>query len=164
MAGEANTRFAGFDAALQRFMGWIELLLGITLIIMVILNFINVIGRYVFARTVLGIDEVQVFMMVWMTFIGAAAVTLRGEHLRMDALIKLFPDWLMRTLRAIELVLMLVLACFVIWVSASYAQSMYGVISTVGRIPMVIPHGSVAAGYVLIVIILIRHALRGGRA
>jgi len=158
-----KTGLERIDAAMHRAMHWIEVGLGVLLLVMICLNFINVVGRYVFSRSVLGIDEVQVFGMVWMTFIGAAAVTLRGENLRMDALVKLFPDWLTKMLRVIELVLILVLSCFVIWVSASYARSMLGIISTVGRIPMVIPHSSVAVGYALIVLIVLRHMLRGGR-
>ncbi len=151
------------DAAMHRAMHWVEVALGVLLLIMICLNFTNVVGRYVFSKSVLGIDEVQVFSMVWMTFIGAAAVTLRGENLRMDALIKLFPDWLSKLLRVIELILILGLSCFVIWVSASYAKSMFGIISTVGRIPMAIPHSSVAVGYTLIALIVLRHMLRGGR-
>ena len=152
------------DAALHRAMHWIEVGLGVVLLIMICLNFTNVVGRYVFSKSVLGIDEVQVFSMVWMTFIGAAAVTLRGENLRMDAFIKMFPDWLSRALRVIELVLILVLSGFVIWVSVSYARNMLGIISTVGRIPMAIPHSSVAVGYALIALIVVRHMLRGGRS
>src|SRR5437868_762125 len=84
------------DAVVLRVMGWIEVLLGAALLVMISLNFINVVGRYVFSKSVLGIDEVQVYLMVWVTFVGAATVTLRGDNLRMDALVNAFPSWLTR--------------------------------------------------------------------
>jgi TRAP-type C4-dicarboxylate transport system permease small subunit len=40
----------------------------------------------------LGSDEIQVFIMVAMTFLGAAVVTRRNEHLRMDVFVKFMPN------------------------------------------------------------------------
>ncbi len=163
MSENSKSALDGMDAFVHRAISVLEKVLGAALIFIVCLNFINVVGRFVFSKTMLGAYEVQIFTMVWMTFLGASAVMLRGENLRMDALVKVFPAWLVGTLRWIELLLMIGLTSFVIWVSSNYALSQLGTSSTVGQIPMVIPHSSVAVGYVLIMIILIRHALRGGK-
>ena len=56
-----------------------------------LLNFTNVLGRYLFGISLLGSDEVQVFIMVGMTFLGAAVVTRRNLHLRMDVLVRFMP-------------------------------------------------------------------------
>ena len=53
----------------------IELVLAFAFILAVLLNFANVVGRYLFGLSLLGSDEVQVFIMVGMTFLGAAVVT-----------------------------------------------------------------------------------------
>jgi TRAP-type C4-dicarboxylate transport system permease small subunit len=163
MSDERKTATGAADAWLHRGMRWIDVLLGVALLFIIAFNFINVVGRYLFSTTLLGAYEIQIFVMVWMTFLGAASVALAGEHLRMDVLIKAMPGWLAQVFRVIEILLMLVLSGFVIWVSTNYAISQWGTISTVGRIPMVIPHGAVAAGYVLMVLVLLRHLFKGGR-
>ena len=60
----------------------------VAFILAVMLNFTNVVGRYLFGLSLLGSDEVQVFIMVAMTFLGAAVVTRRNQHLRMDVLVQ----------------------------------------------------------------------------
>jgi TRAP-type C4-dicarboxylate transport system permease small subunit len=54
-----------------------------------------------------------------------------------------------------ELVAIVILASFVLWNSTFYAQQMFvfGRVSDMGRVPMWIPHGAVAAGFGLIALI-----------
>jgi TRAP-type C4-dicarboxylate transport system permease small subunit len=63
------------DKAFDRLARAIELILALAFILAVLLNFTNVVGRYLFGLSLLGSDEVQVFIMVGMTFLGAAVVT-----------------------------------------------------------------------------------------
>src|SRR5689334_3139898 len=106
------------DKLLDRISRVVELALALAFILAVLLNFANVIGRYLFGISLLGSDEVQVFIMVAMTFLGAAVVTRRGEHLRMDVLVRFMPETLQFLLRIAEQILLLVLAGFVL--SQSY--------------------------------------------
>jgi TRAP-type C4-dicarboxylate transport system permease small subunit len=151
------------DRAIGRAIGAIEAALAVALLAAIVLNFANVIGRYVFAKSILGADEYQIYAMVWMAFVGAAVVAWRGEHLRMDALAQLLPAGLLRVLRVAELVLLLVLAGFVIVNSWAYTARMLGISSAVAGIPMWVPHGAVIAGYALLAIICVRHLARGAR-
>lgn len=66
-------------------------MLALLFIVAVLLNFTNVVGRYLFGISLLGSDEVQVFIMVGMTFLGAVVVTQRNQHLRMDVLVGFMP-------------------------------------------------------------------------
>lgn len=157
-----ETRGTSIDAAIGRAIRVIELALAWILLGAIVLNFANVIGRYVFARTIFGADEVQIYGMIWIAFVGAAVVTWRGEHLRMDVLLSRFPSGVVRALRVIELVLVIALAAFVVYVSTRYTHSMFEVKSSIGGIPMWIPHVSVAAGYLLIALLGVR-MLTGGR-
>ena len=79
------------DKALDRLARIIELVLAFAFIVAVVLNFTNVVGRYLFGLSLLGSDEVQVFIMVAMTFLGAVVVTRRNLHLRMDVLVRFMP-------------------------------------------------------------------------
>ena len=134
---------------------WIERVLAYAFIVAVALNFINVVGRYGFGVTMLSADEVQIFIMVFMAFLGAAVVAWRGQHLRMDVLVNALPAPLRQGVRMAELVLVAVLAGFVLWNSSYYVKQMFifGRVSDMGRIPMWIPHSAVAAGFGLIALV-----------
>lgn len=135
----------------------IELVLALAFLFAILLNFTNVIGRYVFGRSLLWADEVQIFIMIAMTFIGAVVVTWRRAHLRMDVLARMLPKVLQKLLWGIELVLMVVLCGFVMYQSYDYASKMMmiGRTSDTAEIPMWIPHGTLAVGFLLIVVIAV---------
>ena len=130
----------------------IERTLAYAFIVAVGLNFCNVVGRYGFGVTILSADEIQIFIMVFMAFLGAAVVAWRGQHLRMDVVVNTLPASLRRLVRIFELAVVAILASFVLWNSTYYAQQMFnfGRVSDMGRVPMWIPHGAVAAGFGLI--------------
>ena len=77
---------------LGRLMLAVERILALAFIFAVCLNFANVVGRYVFGYSISGADEIQIYIMVWMAFLGAAVVAWRREHLRMDVLVKMLPS------------------------------------------------------------------------
>lgn len=137
---------------LDRLTWWIERVLAYAFIAAVALNFINVVGRYGFGRTILSADELQIFIMVFMTFLGAAVVAWRNQHLRMDVIVNALPVPLRRLISIVELTVIAVLAGFVLWNSSYYVKQMFvfGRVSDMGRVPMWIPHGAVALGFGLI--------------
>jgi TRAP-type C4-dicarboxylate transport system permease small subunit len=143
------------DKALDWIARIIELALAFAFIIAVLLNFTNVVGRYLFGRSLLGSDEVQVFIMVAMTFLGAVVVTRRNEHLRMDVLVRFMPSAVRVLLRIAEQLLLILLAGFVLSQSYFYATQMFriGRASDMAGVPMWIPHGSVALAFALILLI-----------
>jgi len=143
------------EKAFDRVARVIELVLAVAFILAVVLNFTNVVGRYLFGVSFLASDEVQVFVMVGMTFLGAAVVTRRHEHLRMDVLVQFMPGVLRLALRTAEQILLIVLAGFVLSQSYFYASQMWriGRTSDMAGVPMWIPHGTVALGFTLILLI-----------
>jgi len=143
------------DKALDRLTRIIELALAFAFIVAVLLNFTNVVGRYMFGLSLLGSDEVQVFIVVAMTFLGAVVVTRRNEHLRMDVLVQFMPEAAHLLLRIAEQLLLILLAGFVLSQSYFYAGQMLriGRASDMAGVPMWIPHGSVALGFALVLLI-----------
>jgi TRAP-type C4-dicarboxylate transport system permease small subunit len=143
------------DKALDGLARVIETALALAFIMAVLLNFTNVMGRYLFDFSLLGSDEVQVFVMVAMTFLGAVVVTRRNEHLRMDVLVQFMPKPVQLGLRIAEQLLLIVLAGFVLSQSWYYASQMFriGRTSDMAGVPMWIPHGSVALGFALILLV-----------
>ena len=140
---------------LDRLTGWIEHALAYAFIAAVALNFINVVGRYGFGSTILSADELQIFIMVFMTFLGAAVVAWRNQHLRMDVLVNALPPPIRRLIKIAELVAIVILTAFVLWNSTYYAKQMFNIgrVSDMAQVPMWIPHGVVAAGFGLMTLI-----------
>lgn len=158
------------DRLLDRVARIIEVTLALAFILAVLLNFANVVGRYVFGISLIGADEVQVFIMVGMTFLGSAVVTRRNLHLRMDVLVRFLPPWLRTLLRLVEQLLLAVLAGFVLSQSYFYARQMLriGRSSDMAGIPMWIPHSLVALGFALVLVVaawgIVRALSRATRA
>ncbi len=140
---------------LDRLMWGIERTLAYAFIAAVGLNFINVIGRYGFGSTILSADELQIYIMVFMTFLGAAVVAWRNNHLRMDVLVNALPLPARRLIKTVELATIVVLTSFVLWNSTYYAEQMFAIgrVSDMARVPMWIPHGAVAAGFGLMALV-----------
>src|SRR5687768_3796526 len=127
---------------MNKLMAAIERVLALAFIAAVCLNFANVVGRYGFGRSIAGADEIQIYIMVFMAFIGAAVVSWRRQHLRMDVLVRFLPQKLQSGLRFCEIALVLIIAGFVLVQSWRYSAQMFalGRTSDVGGIPMWIPH------------------------
>jgi TRAP-type C4-dicarboxylate transport system permease small subunit len=140
---------------LDRLMRWIERGLAYAFIAAVALNFVNVVGRYGFGSTILSADELHIYIMVFMTFLGAAVVAWRNQHLRMDVIVNALPLPIRRLVQIAELAVIVILASFVLWNSTYYAKQMFtfGRVSDMARVPMWIPHGVVAVGFGLMAFI-----------
>jgi TRAP-type transport system small permease protein len=140
---------------LERLTWWIERALAYAFIAAVTLNFINVVGRYGFGTTILSADELQIFIMVFMTFLGAAVVAWRNQQLRMDVLVNALPPPARRLIKIAELATIVILAAFVLWNSTYYAKQMFNIgrVSDMAQVPMWIPHGVVAAAFGLMALI-----------
>ena len=154
------------DRAFDRVARVIEVVLALAFIFAVLLNFANVVGRYLLGISLIGSDEVQIFIMVGMTFLGAAVVTRRNLHLRMDVLVQFFPTPVQVLLRVLEQVLLITLAGFVLTQSYFYARQMLriGRTSDMAGIPMWIPHATVALGFGLMLIVAVWGLVRLAQA
>jgi TRAP-type C4-dicarboxylate transport system permease small subunit len=140
---------------LDRLMRWIERGLAYAFIAAIALNFINVVGRYGFGSTILSADELQIYIMVFMTFLGAAVVAWRNQHLRMDVVVAALPELIRHMVKIAEALAIVILTTFVLWNSTYYAKQMFvlGRVSDMARVPMWIPHGVVAVGFGLMALI-----------
>ena len=153
------------DRVFERLTRAIEQALALAFIVAVCVNFANVVGRYVFDYAFLGADEAQIYIMIWMAFLGAAVVSWRERHLRMDVLVRWFPMPVQAALRAAELLLLAGLGGFVLLESASYAWRIFtlGQRSNTAGIPMWLPHSAVALGFGLIALIALWRVAKAAR-
>ena len=129
---------------MQRFVTFTRNFLGLLLLGMVFLNVANAAGRYLFKRAIPGSDEILLFAMVWLVFIGAVLVAVRGEHLGFDLLSRVLPPRWSRRLKALRSLAIAGLTGFVAWQSWGVLQMLAGVgqRSMATELPMVVPHAS----------------------
>jgi TRAP-type C4-dicarboxylate transport system permease small subunit len=149
------------DRLFERACRLIEVVLALGFLLAVCLNFLNVIGRYLVGYTPSGTDEIQIYIMVWMAFVGAAIITWRDVHLRMDVLFQRFPARLRAIVRGFELAVFLTIANFVTLQSFYYVMRMFrlGQVSDLAEIPIWIPHAAVVVGFALMAVIVLRRAV-----
>src|ERR1700689_369902 len=79
---------------------WIPYVLSGTLfLIAVVLNIVNVIGRYVFGMPGFCAEGALTFPVIWSVCLVVGTVTYRGAHLNMDLVFSRMPPDLQRAVR-----------------------------------------------------------------
>lgn len=141
----------------------IETLLGLAVIVAVLLNFANIVGRYMLGRAIVGADETLIYLMIGIVFIGIIVVTARDAHLRMSMMAHLAPEQFRRWMRRLEWLILALVAGFVSWIASSISLQLqgFGQRSLSANIPMWLPHGVVAFGLVATAAIAVWMCLRG---
>ena len=134
-----------------------EMLLAVALLGAIVLNFVNVVARYLADFTIEGSDEIEIYILIWIAFLGAALVTWRGLHLRMDVLIKLAGARVRQVVTIAEVFVTLITASFVGYQSYLYVRRIYnlGAVSDIAQLPTWIPHSAVVVSLVLTFVFLV---------
>jgi TRAP-type transport system small permease protein len=145
----------------------VERVLAVALVVAISLNFINVIGRYLAGFTLTGVDEVEIYILIWIAFLGAAVAFWKNEHLRVDVLLKACPAILRKAVLVVEMSVMLAVALVVAFQSFHYVERIHalGAVSDIARIPTWIPHSAVFLSFgAMAVMVILRgiRVLRGG--
>jgi len=138
-------------------------LLGAALIVAVLVNVINVISRYGFNHALTGADELQIYLMIGLAFLGGLVAHIRRRHLRMDVLTRHFPPRIVRLLASVEALLGIAVCGLMTWVSWTYTIRIFrlGSHSENAHIPMWMPHSVLAISFTLMTLVgLIRLFVR----
>jgi TRAP-type C4-dicarboxylate transport system permease small subunit len=126
-----------------------QVLSGTLFLLAVVLNFVNVIGRYVFGMPVFWAEETLTFTIIWIVFLVAGTVTYRGAHLNMDLLYTRMPPFWQRVVNisiAVSLIACALFAAVESWTIVSLHYRTQGV--TAGtNIPLFIPHSALLFGF-----------------
>jgi len=93
--------------------GWFS---GIGVVIMAVVITIDVFLRYVFGKPLLFADDISVYCMIFITFVGAALTLKMKRHIRVDMLYKMLP----RRAQVRMDVATTFIGCFIIWLLTWY--------------------------------------------
>jgi TRAP-type transport system small permease protein len=123
-------------------------LLGIALIVMVAINVINAVCRYVLGVVFPGADEILVFMMIWLVMVGLILVTVDRRNIALDFLASRVGARARLMLAIIQHSAMMVACAF----ATVQCWTFVGRLAAIGQtsmalgVPMAIPHFALVVG------------------
>lgn len=135
--------------------------IGLILLLIVAINFANIVGRYVFLAPLPWAEEVLSFMVIWGVCVGASAVTYDRRHLAMDLFSSAFSPAAQRLLERVIFVFMVGFcgfACIQAWTIVSIMAG-NGQVSITAGIPMTVPYLAFVVGFGSMVVATIAVAL-----
>ena len=129
---------------------------AVLLLIAVVLNFANIVGRYLLGAPIFWAEEVMLFLLVGIVFLGNSVVGWEGKQLRMDVVLQLLSPvargWLETAadlaVIAVSIVL-IILGWPAIAVLVEFDQR-----SQAAELPLVIPQLLLPIGFALISILV----------
>ena len=134
-----------------------DIIIGCLILVGILINFANVVGRYVVGSAISWAEEALIFITVWCVFLGAAASAWEDLHLNMDLFLSIMPSPVRKALRAVARTVGVAVGCVVVYGSWQVVSMMarFGQKSTSTEIPMAIPHGAITLGFALLVLALL---------
>lgn len=144
----------------------VRMLLGTFIIVSVGVNFTSVVARYVFLEPLFWAETVITYLMIWSVFIGAALVSWEGKHLNMDILSGAFSGRWQAFLRLLGAICLFVALGVILPQSWEISSAMveYDQRTSIGDIPMIIPHAALLIGFGLMGLAAVFHVVKSARA
>lgn len=97
-ASPRNAVLARLEDVLVRVNQWLLIALMAS---MALLVFVNVVCRYLFNFSIIWVEELTQYQMIWVAYLGAGLALREGRHVAVDTLQDLLPAPLRRGLRAL---------------------------------------------------------------
>lgn len=140
-----------------------HILAALCLIVGILLNFANVIGRYFFHHAISWAEELMQYLMIAGVFLAAGSITLRGAHIRMDLAVQVMPKRLTVMLEAIAQVVFVVVAIMLIWLGIPVIMQLiaFGQVSEALRLPTAIPHSVIPVGFTIMILAVVARVIEG---
>ena len=148
---QPDTPVASLDRALIRINRWIVIAILAAMAVMV---FANVALRFLTDHSILWVEEVSRYLMIWLTFLGAGLVLRYGGHIGIDTLQGALPRhavWIRLAIYA----LLLVFFAMMLWLAARYSMVTWGQTTPVMGIPIGAVYLAMPIGFGLLIVHLV---------
>lgn len=145
---------------LSRWMMPIEALCAALMVSIVLMLFGGVIARYVFSHPVGWIDEAVSITFIWVAMLGAVLAMHRNEHLRLTMFVDKIPAYWRGLIHAFALVAISAFLIGLIGPSIEHVESEWIVTTPALAIPSGIRVAAIAAGLILMLLVIGAYALR----
>ena len=134
-----------------------RLIIGSLILFGIAINFGNVLGRYLFLSPIVWAEEIMIYSMVWLVFIGAVLVSWDGHHLKMDFFSIMMPSPFKEIMNFAGVACFLLVCIFVLPQTFTVTELMFRLDqrSVVAEIPMVIPHFAILLGFIMMFVVIV---------
>ena len=139
---------------LSRLLHWI---LMVMLIVLAVVTFAQIIARYLLEYPLFWSEELALTLMVWITFVGAALILERNEHVSIDILVDRLPRRVEPIVRGVGLVCMFVFNVALTYGAYLVVESSKDSITPGLRISVGWQYGGVLVGGALLVLVSLEH-------
>ena len=152
---------AAFDRALLCANRWVVILMLGAMAAMV---FANVALRFLTDQSILWVEEVSRFLMIWLTFLGSGIALRHGAHVAIDTLAQKLPG-IAPAIRVAVLCALGVFLGIAVWLGLRYAMLTWDQTTPVLGIPFGAVYLAMPVGFALMIVHLVLMAkdyARGG--
>lgn len=104
----------------------------------------DVVGRYFFSMPVRGGFEITEMLLATLIFVGLPLVTLRNEHVMVDLLDPVMPDWAFRIQHVVSCLIAFVATAYLAWRLGVRANNMLAAGETTAQLKLTIGYLTVA--------------------
>jgi TRAP-type C4-dicarboxylate transport system permease small subunit len=132
-----------------------QFIIGLMMLAMFVLVFINVLGRYGIGKTWAAAEEISTFLMIWVAYLGAGLALREGRHAAIDMFQDKLPVRLRRPLRGL---LGIVILCFfgmLTWLGARMSIFGWSQETIATQMPTGIPYLAIPLGSLMFCIHLV---------
>jgi len=140
-----------FDRLLIRINRWAVIAILASMASMV---FANVALRFLTDNSILWVEEVSRYLMIWLTFVGAGLVLRYGGHIGIDTLQEKLPRHAAKV-RAAVVAILLVFFSAMLWLGIRYAMLTWGQTTPVLGIPIGAVYLAMPVGFGLMIVHLL---------
>ncbi|PSL46990.1 TRAP-type C4-dicarboxylate transport system permease small subunit [Salsuginibacillus halophilus] len=139
-----------------------EIILVITMVVMVVLIFYQVLSRYVLSNSLSWTEEMARYVHVWQVWIGASFAVRMDKHIKVEMVKDLLPPMYRRIVELIALLLWFFLAVVLAYIGTVVVLDMIGSgqTSPAMRIPMWIGYAAVPVGGILMSLRLVQQIVK----
>ncbi len=159
-----------FTSLIKGLVASIRVLIATLLLIAITLNFANIIGRYVFNSPINSAEEVMLFLLVAVVFLGNSVVSWEGKQIRMDVFLHMLPPSMRRWLEVFADLVTIAVSLALVWFAWPVINMLveFDQRSQAANVPLFIPQLLIPVGLALTALLtatrLVREIRRQGVA
>ena len=130
---------------------------GLSLTALIILTTLGVISRYFLNSPIAWLEEVQMMLIVWTTFMGGSVAVRMKGHVAIEVIVELFPKVVQRVLSMIVFVFVIIVLVVVAMQGMNLIQQLASTnrVTSMLHIPYAIIYSAMPIGCVMMIVNLI---------
>lgn len=134
----------------------------VALIGLVMVTILGVVMRYVVSAPLTWLEEIQMWLIVWLTLFGGSSVFRMGGHVAIEMIVEMCPPAIRRVIDVVVAAIVLVVLGFLVWTGSLLVMVQYNAerATDVLGIPYALIYGAIPVAGVFMIVNFIAAELR----